>query len=607
MNGWSIVAGLLAVLWFFDALRLRQRLASLVILKRTGGDVGKKAPNSEHVFITRNGRFLDPEIRQAASAMLEARRLEVLILMPDDLPTAEALVCLQTIDLKRYRNARIARSYVIGEAFLVHKDVLTRMGSTPSDPQSADEFARLADQFKKYSSISTEIAMAEGLKSSRSSYGLKGSLLHLFYGELGSSLTLLQLVLLVAALGFSPKVGLVALAIYCLQPFLIFKGSAMKSQELTIFSLLRPFFEVRTSIESILYRQKHNSRAAVDRERGVYQELLSEGTARFFEKARSDCPICGHRELKTMVATGDFIQFKPGTFVISRCKSCDHKFQNPRLSLEGLSFYYRDFYDGLGEEKVEGVFGHASDLYHARANMLVGTATPTRWLDVGGGHGHFCSLARDIWPDVSFDVLDLSSNVEMASKRGWADRSYRGLFPDLAENLAEKSEYDVISMSHYLEHTRDPQSEIEAAAKVLPPGGHLMIELPDPDCRFGKIFGSYWLPWFQPQHQHFLSVANLDRILKANAFEPIKWHRGEAQRPVDIMVSVGLMMNRLARPVDVPWIPETTYLARLWHKLVFMVGLPLLLVSRMLDLLLAPLLRRPGWSNNYRVLARRVA
>ncbi|RZA25065.1 MAG: class I SAM-dependent methyltransferase, partial [Proteobacteria bacterium] len=246
--------------------------------------------------------------------------------------------------------------------------------------------------------------------------------------------------------------------------------------------------------------------------------------------------------------------------------------------------------------------------YLARARMLLGHVKPSRWLDVGGGHGHFCLLARDVFPDAAFDGLDLSSSVLEAEKKGWTNRSYRGLFPDLAEQISQSELYDVVSMSHYLEHTRDPALEIEAAGKVLPKGGHLLIELPDPESRFGKIFGSFWIPWFQPQHQHFLSAANLQRILQANNFEPVSWQRGEAHHPIDIMFSLGLMVTQIARPLDLPWLPtKSGWMRKLFNQIVFIVAIPFLIISRILDLALAPLLRRPGWANAYRVLAIRVA
>jgi 2-polyprenyl-3-methyl-5-hydroxy-6-metoxy-1,4-benzoquinol methylase len=42
-------------------------------------------------------------------------------------------------------------------------------------------------------------------------------------------------------------------------------------------------------------------------------------------------------------------------------------------------------------------------------------------------------------------------------------------------------------MYHYLEHTADPAAELDAATALLAPGGHLMVEVPDPR-----------LPWHGP-------------------------------------------------------------------------------------------------------------
>ena len=55
--------------------------------------------------------------------------------------------------------------------------------------------------------------------------------------------------------------------------------------------------------------------------------------------------------------------------------------------------------------------------------------------------------------------------------------------------------YDVVSMHHYLEHTREPLDELDAAATALVPGGHLLIELPDPESRFPLVVGRWWIPW----------------------------------------------------------------------------------------------------------------
>jgi len=215
----------------------------------------------------------------------------------------------------------------------------------------------------------------------------------------------------------------------------------------------------------------------------------------------------------------DLLQHKPGRFTLERCRGCRHVFQNPRLSLAGLDYYYKDFYDGLGEAGMEFIFGYGAGPYHARAKMIRELAPPARWLDVGAGHGHFCIAARDDLPDTRFDGLDLSESIDEAKRRGWVDTAYRGLFPDLAPQLAGR--YNAISMSHYLEHTLDPRLEIEAAHTALAPAGHLLIEVPDPEFVLGRVLRRYWLPWFQPQHLHLLSVANLERLLRERGFTPV--------------------------------------------------------------------------------------
>ena len=186
------------------------------------------------------------------------------------------------------------------------------------------------------------------------------------------------------------------------------------------------------------------------------------------------------------------LQNKPGVFTLDECGGCAHVFQNPRLTVEGLDFYYGDFYDGVGEEEMELLGATGYDQYAARAAFVAEHAEPTRWLDVGGGHGHFSLVARGVWPKARFDVVDLAESVEVAAERGWVDDAHRELFPALAPRVA--GEYDVVSMHHYLEHTRDPGAELDAAAVALEPGGLLSIEMPDPTSWLARRMGRWWGP-----------------------------------------------------------------------------------------------------------------
>lgn len=292
--------------------------------------------------------------------------------------------------------------------------------------------------------------------------------------------------------------------------------------------------------------------------------------------------------------------------MLDECQDCAHVFQNPRLTDQGLEFYYRDFYDGLGEQRLGGVFGTRAAVYRGRARSVAPyTAAPSSWLDVGTGHGHFCESARELFPDTAFDGLDLSEGVELAERHGRLRRGHRGSFPALAPELA--GQYDVLSMFHYLEHSTEPARELAAAHEVLRPGGLLLIEVPDPRSRFARLLGRWWLPWLQPQHLHLMPAANLRRRLGELGFSVLLEQHREPHDPVDLLAACWLLLDALAPHEDAPWLPGLPpgRARRALRGALLLAASPVLLLAALLDRLLAPLAGRTGLSNAYRLLARR--
>lgn len=338
--------------------------------------------------------------------------------------------------------------------------------------------------------------------------------------------------------------------------------------------------------------------------RPYYQAELAGGVERFLEPRRDSCPWCGSTDLSVRLRTSDLIQRKPGRFTLEQCGSCQHIFQNPRLTPAGLDFYYRDFYDGLGEEQMEAAFNMAGRSYRGRVDMLKRFTTPRAWLDVGAGHGHFCRLAREVWPDAVFDGLDQSASIQEAQRRGWIDHGHRGEFIALADELA--GQHDVISMHHYLEHTREPFDELDAAAKILPAGSHLLIELPDPESFFGRVLGRWWIPWLQPQHQHMIPVRNLVQALTDRGFSTVAIERGAAHQSVDLVCGLVLALIVIAPDPRLPWLTTgPTRWRRLRHTIVWAAARPLLVILHLLDELVRQVVRHTQRGNAYRVLARK--
>src|SRR5207248_6581492 len=145
--------------------------------------------------------------------------------------------------------------------------------------------------------------------------------------------------------------GLVALGLWHAQPLVALIGAPIHPRDLIPATLLRAPIELYLLARTFLGRRATVSAAAA--RRTDYERELAGGLDRFFEARRETCPICDSRDLVVQLRNGDLLQHKPGTFTLERCRGCGHVFQNPRLTLDGLDFYYRHFYDRLGAAGME--------------------------------------------------------------------------------------------------------------------------------------------------------------------------------------------------------------------------------------------------------------
>ncbi len=313
----------------------------------------------------------------------------------------------------------------------------------------------------------------------------------------------------------SPGWGAAAAAAVLLQPSLVTAGRALHPRSggsAALDDAVRRMVGPLTLLRASQARATGATGAAgladdpVESRRAGYTAELSGGLDGFFEPRRDNCPWCGSTALSERLRTTDLAQFKPGRFVIEECDACGLLFQNPRLSIDGLNFYYRDFYDGLGAGGTQFLLRATSRPTGAGSSWSGGTPTRGRgWTSAPG------TPTSAWWPAASSPrppstASTWGKSIEEAHRRRWIDRAYRGLFPDLVADLAGR--YDLISMFHYLEHTGTRRRSCGPPAPCSSQAANnLLIEVPDPESRFGRAARCrYWLPWFQPQHQQFVSA-----------------------------------------------------------------------------------------------------
>jgi SAM-dependent methyltransferase len=603
------------------ALRLRGRLAALRTVEpghsRITGTGTETGAEDAWVLLTAEGVHVDTVTRQDAVAYAEQEGLDALDLVPGDLPSERAMDLARLVDPATFRRNRLAPGRGAQHALLVRRSLLVRADllavAEPSSDLDPVAFAATAQTVKRYAPATTDLAVAPVLRAAPSASDPEKRLALLrsmFTVATPAVVGLPAAAYVVLGVGIvvNPLWGAAALAAWSALPALATSGTPLRPADQPAHSLRRIVDEPRFWVQTLLGRWRPPATAAsldevVEDLRPVYADLVADGTERFFEPRREDCPWCGSSELSVRVSTIDRYQAKPGRFSMDECGECGHTFQNPRLSLEGLDYYYRDFYDGISDDSFETIFSFGAGLEHGRAEMLSGLHEPQRWLDVGTGHGHFPLLAAEIWPETRFEGLDLGESVEEAERRGWIAAAHRGFLPDLAGEL--EGQFDVVSMHHELEHTRDPRAELAAAAKVLQPGGFLEIEVPDPEFPLSRVLGERWLPFFQPQHQHMVTIGNLSKELEGLGFDVVRTRRFECHRAIDLTAAAWFVVNGAAPADDLPWLERPSPRAGLRRLLTFTLGLPLLAAAALGDQLVGVWAKNADRGNAYRVLAQK--
>ena len=108
-----------------------------------------------------------------------------------------------------------------------------------------------------------------------------------------------------------------------------------------------------------------------------------------------------------------------------------------------------------------------------------------------------------------------------------AAAAVRGLvvFAGTAESIPAEvcaRRFDVVTISHALEHTLDPVRALRNAAALLDDRGTIMIEVPNNEANGLRIAGNCW-GWLDvPRHLNFFTTPSLKAICKLAGLKPIK-------------------------------------------------------------------------------------
>jgi SAM-dependent methyltransferase len=158
-----------------------------------------------------------------------------------------------------------------------------------------------------------------------------------------------------------------------------------------------------------------------------------------------------------------------------------------------------------------------------------------RLLDIGAAFGFAVAEARDAgWDATGLEISAAAARAGHAAVgRVVVANAHRA--PFAAES------FDAVTLWDVLEHLSDPHAAVAEAARLLRPGGRLVLTTGDVGSLAARLSGARWHLYTIPEHLFFYSRRSLRLLLEAHGF------RVETQRADSSVYTLGYLVERLRK------------------------------------------------------------
>ncbi len=260
-----------------------------------------------------------------------------------------------------------------------------------------------------------------------------------------------------------------------------------------------------------------------------------------------ECPVCASPQRRALYDDlGDRLFGAPGLWRLWRCMACEAAYLDPRPAPHAIGRAYpRTYY--THEEPVETPTSAAAVLRAPSVGRMIAACTgllpllprsarndaslasvaqtqggnaglAPRLLDVGCGSGAL--LARQRSQGWEVEGIDVDPGALRVAKAAGLPVRHATL-TDLATERPLR-QFDAITLDHVLEHLHDPVGSLQAARRLLRPGGVLWLATPNLAALGHRSFGRSWVHLDPPRHLVLYSPAALQLALRSAGFaEPV--------------------------------------------------------------------------------------
>ncbi len=256
---------------------------------------------------------------------------------------------------------------------------------------------------------------------------------------------------------------------------------------------------------------------------------------------RPNCFLCERPGVVLYADMQDRLFGAPGAWTLKRCPSheCGLAWLDPMPIDEDIPNAYKSYYTHpeAQAERVTFPFkiyralraGYLETRRSDRAPGRTRWLAPLIWLNPGWRAEADFSVMHQASPFPGMRLLDLGcgdgSALERLRDLGWKELWGLDLDPIAVQRARQKGLnvqhgtlksqaypdgfYDVITMSHVVEHVPDPTELLHECRRVLKPRGRLVVYTPNLDSLGHQLFRGNWLPLDPPRHLHLFNRTTL--------------------------------------------------------------------------------------------------
>lgn len=254
------------------------------------------------------------------------------------------------------------------------------------------------------------------------------------------------------------------------------------------------------------------SRNAMDR----YLALVREDCRRLVSEEGtvpgSACPACA--------GEASTLQFVKDGFEYATCDACGTLFARTRLAFEALQRFYEhsvstrfwidEFFRPVAEARREKIFRPRAE-YVARhfgddPGWTIG--------DIGAGWGLFSQELRALWPRSRYVAIEPSPEQAEICRAAGLDV----ICAPLESVSGREGQFDLLTAFELLEHLYDPAAFLRAAARLLRPGGWLLLTSLNGEGFDIQILWERSRNIYPPCHLNFLNPRSLAILLGRAGF-----------------------------------------------------------------------------------------